>query len=84
VARGLVGADGYAGLRVLASSRSKWRFADLAEGGRWHCIERSTAGVDDEASLLAIARSLLARWGVLFPRLLLREVLRLRRAPPVD
>jgi ATP-dependent helicase Lhr and Lhr-like helicase len=82
VARGLVAADGFAGLRALSAGPRQWSLAALSSGGRWYAVRPSALpAVADEDPLgpaAAAARRLLARWGVLFPRLLAREAL----APP--
>jgi len=83
VARGLAAADGFAGLRALAAGPRTWTLTTLGSGGRWHAAVSPAAlpMAGDEDPLgptAAIARRLLARWGVLFPRVLAREVL----APP--
>ena len=77
VAEGLIASDGFAGLRAIAgSSRS-----GTDSAGRWSTIARSVRLQPDEArgttrddAVKALAWSLLARYGVVFRRLLTREV----------
>lgn len=77
VARGLVNADSFAGLRVLLSPASRrgsapWTGVDSA--GRWSLLAPpSMTPPEREAALVTIARALLARWGVLCRKLLERE-----------
>jgi len=72
VAEGLIASDGFAGLRAIAgSSRS-----GTDSAGRWSLIVRlkaDTTPVRDDA-VKALAWSLLSRYGVVFRRLLAREV----------
>jgi ATP-dependent Lhr-like helicase len=76
VASGLVTSDGFAGLRSIAGPTPERRSgADMA--GRWSAIGTTTGrtkpdSTRDEA-IRAFAWSLLARYGVIFRRLLTRE-----------
>ena len=79
VAEGLIASDGFAGLRAIAASSSERRF-NVDAAGRWFSIARrkpdSTTDRDtprDEA-VKALAWTLLSRYGVVFRRLLTREV----------
>jgi ATP-dependent Lhr-like helicase len=72
VAEGLIASDGFAGLRAIAgSSRSG---TDAA--GRWSLIVRPRPDTTTarEDAVKALAWSLLSRYGVVFRRLLTREV----------
>jgi ATP-dependent helicase Lhr and Lhr-like helicase len=79
VAEGLIASDGFAGLRAIAASSSERRF-NVDAAGRWFSIvglkpdpptDRDTPR--DEA-VNALAWTLLSRYGVVFRRLLTREV----------
>ena len=71
VAAGLVASDGFAGVRSIVSQSTPRRGgADTA--GRWSIVRRdSTASRDD--AVHALAWTLLARYGVVFRRVLARE-----------
>ncbi|WP_113888371.1 DEAD/DEAH box helicase [Roseiarcus fermentans] len=87
VAQGLVASDGFAGLRALLtpSSKRQPRFGlkrrgkilpfAIESGGRWAVVRRVRAGGDDAraAAVESVARVLLARYGVMFWRLMARE-----------
>jgi ATP-dependent Lhr-like helicase len=88
VARGLVTADSFNGLRaLLAPQRSRRGFrgrsrlrgaADFDAAGRWALIGRSSAArvaVADAEAIELAAMTLLRRYGVVFRRLLARETL---------
>jgi ATP-dependent helicase Lhr and Lhr-like helicase len=87
VSRGLVGSDGFSGLRALLVPASKRRETEhgrrrgrptygLENAGRWSLLAtRATdvaAGLEDD-ELEAVARTLLRRWGVVFRRVVDRE-----------
>jgi len=79
VAEGLIASDGFAGLRAIVASSSERRF-NVDAAGRWFSIVRlkpdTTTDRDtqrDEA-VKALAWTLLSRYGVVFRRLLMREV----------
>jgi ATP-dependent Lhr-like helicase len=71
VAAGLVASDGFAGMRAIVNQSSPRRGgADTA--GRWSIVRReSTASREDAVRVLAW--TLLARYGVVFRRVLTRE-----------
>jgi len=69
VSSGLVAADGYAGLRALLSRAGDRR---IDSGGRWSLLG-DTVGHDRERSIDVLARKLLARYGVVFRKVLDRE-----------
>jgi ATP-dependent Lhr-like helicase len=83
VARGLVTADGFAGVRALLGT--KRRSARARPGrrpvrgaraeGRWALVPEPERGVDPESLAERVAVQLLARWGVVFRDLLARESL---------
>ena len=86
VARGLVHADGYEGLRHLAGKRragagrrrgrSRYpggRFAGAGPAGRWAAVGAAPAGLDADDLTQGTAEVLLARYGVVFRDLLARE-----------
>jgi ATP-dependent Lhr-like helicase len=85
VSRGLVGSDGFSGLRALLvpSSRrreaSPWRRHGRASAvrleatGRWTLFGRDHPERPSEEDTEAIARVLLRRWGVVFRRVIDRE-----------
>ena len=83
VNRGLVSADGFAGLRYLLTPvdrrrnrgrRSRETSLGMEAAGRWSLAPPKSEGADVET----LARILLRRYGVVFRRLLVREV----DAPP--
>jgi len=91
VARGLITADSFAAVRTLLSSRSRapggarGRRRGLRHGargavegsGRWSLLP-APGGIEDRDELAeAIADQLLARWGVVFRDLVVRETLAL-------
>jgi ATP-dependent Lhr-like helicase len=85
VAEGLIASDGFAGLRAIAGSSSERR-SSTDSAGRWSLIVRvkadSTSSVrpqpdvvtSREDAVKALAWSLLTRYGVVFRRLLARDV----------
>ncbi|HVR19177.1 MAG TPA: hypothetical protein VMS65_05770, partial [Polyangiaceae bacterium] len=85
VSRGLVGSDGFSGLRALLvpSSRrrepSPWRRHGraasfrLEAAGRWTLLVRDAGEKPTEEDTEAVARALLRRWGVVFRRIIDRE-----------
>jgi ATP-dependent Lhr-like helicase len=84
VSRGLVGSDGFMGLRALLVPASKRRDFDfgrsrraavsLEGAGRWSLFTaRAEAAVLDDDAVEAVARTLLRRWGVVFRRVIDRE-----------
>ena len=89
VARGLITADGFAAIRSLLSARDRWDRrqhaprrglrrgvgARAGNEGRWSLLPQA-APVDDIDGLAeAVAEQLLARWGVVFRAMLVRETL---------
>jgi ATP-dependent Lhr-like helicase len=80
VAWGLVNSDQYQGLRAMVSpqktrQRSRRRpllQARLAAGGRWSMIRRPLR-IEESQRVEHVARTLLARYGVIFRKLLERE-----------
>jgi ATP-dependent Lhr-like helicase len=71
VAAGLVASDGFAGMRAIVNSTSPRRGgADTA--GRWSIVRRESAAAREDA-VRALAWTLLARYGVVFRRVLTRE-----------
>jgi ATP-dependent Lhr-like helicase len=74
VAEGLIASDGFAGLRAISASSSERRF-NVDAAGRWSVLPL-TARLDPsrEESIKALAWTLLSRYGVVFRRLLTREV----------
>ena len=73
IARGLVSADGFAGLRAFTGTSAR-RLRAVAEAGRWSCVPRRTADAAAvEGGVEAVARTLLRRYGVAFKPLLARE-----------
>jgi ATP-dependent Lhr-like helicase len=71
VAAGLVASDGFAGMRAIVNSTSPRRGgADTA--GRWSIVRRESAAAREHA-VRALAWTLLARYGVVFRRVLTRE-----------
>ncbi len=84
VARGLVTADGFAGVRALLGARERFAKARLRRRvrgaraeGRWALVPPPEPGAEPEARAEAVAAQLLARWGVVFRDLLVRESLAL-------
>ncbi len=89
VARGLVTADSFSSVRALFTARTRWaarqRFPSrrgLRQGarapgteGRWALLPPATEVDDRDALAEAVAEQLLARWGVVFRDLLVRETL---------
>jgi ATP-dependent Lhr-like helicase len=83
VARGLVTADGFAGVRALLGG--KRRTGRLRPGrrpvrgaraeGRWALVPEPERGADPESLAERVATQVLARWGVVFRDLLARESL---------
>jgi ATP-dependent Lhr-like helicase len=71
VAHGLITSDGFAGLRSIAGSQSERR-AGPERAGRWSAL-CLTADVPRDDAVRMLAWSLLARYGVVFRRLLARE-----------
>jgi ATP-dependent Lhr-like helicase len=74
VAEGLIASDGFGGLRAISASSSDRRF-NVDAAGRWSVLPL-TARPDTsrEESVKALAWTLLSRYGVVFRRLLTREV----------
>jgi ATP-dependent Lhr-like helicase len=82
VARGLVTADGFAGVRQLLGARERFskrrpgrRVRGARAEGRFSLVPPPDPGADPEARAEAVAAQLLARWGVVFRDLLARESL---------
>jgi ATP-dependent Lhr-like helicase len=87
VARGLVTADGFQAVRSLLFRRGVARAVDrrrLRRGGggiasrsagRWSLLPGTVATEDPDELAEAVAEQLLARWGVIFHDLLVREAL---------
>jgi ATP-dependent Lhr-like helicase len=81
VAWGLVNSDHYQGLRAMirpqkGGKRNRYRpplQAQLASGGRWSLIRSPISHEDDSQRVEQIARTLLARYGTVFRKLLERE-----------
>jgi ATP-dependent helicase Lhr and Lhr-like helicase len=79
VAGGLVTADGFDALRSLTDSKRRLgekglRARPRSSGGRWTLLHAETERIDVET----FARLLLARWGIVFRDVVIREAL----APP--
>jgi ATP-dependent helicase Lhr and Lhr-like helicase len=86
VAAGAVTSDGFAGLRAMFVRRqdavvrtggfvSRRTFVSAAAaGGRWSLVGQGDAGVSREAAVEHYARTLLTRYGIVFRRLLTRDV----------
>jgi ATP-dependent Lhr-like helicase len=71
VAAGLVASDGFAGVRTIVGHAPARRGgADTA--GRWSAL-RQTADISRDEAVRALAWTLLARYGVVFRRVLARE-----------
>ena len=82
VARGLVTADGFAGVRQLLGARERFskrrpgrRVRGSRKEGRFSLVPPPDVGADPETRAEAVAVQLLARWGVVFRDLLARESL---------
>ena len=74
VAEGLVVSDGFAGLRAIAGSTSERRSSGDA-AGRWSLLPTDQhADHSRDDAVAALAWTLLSRYGVVFRRLLTREV----------
>jgi ATP-dependent Lhr-like helicase len=81
VAAGIAFADSYAGLRALVTPLARRRRSGrvtssmdpLDAGGRWDLVPPPETAEQPEERLEAVARTLLARYGVVFRRLLERE-----------
>jgi len=74
VAEGLIASDGFAGLRAISASSSERRF-NVDAAGRWSVLPlTATPDPSREESIKALAWTLLSRYGVVFRRLLTREV----------
>jgi ATP-dependent Lhr-like helicase len=77
VAHGLVTSDGFAGLRAIAGSSERRSGNDMA--GRWSALEvrlkpdTTTRGEERDHAVRTLAWTLLARYGVVFRRLVARE-----------
>jgi ATP-dependent Lhr-like helicase len=72
VAAGAVTSDGFAGLRAMFLRRQD---AVVRAGGRWSVLGAGgDAGVTREAAVEHCARTLLTRYGIVFRRLLTRDV----------
>jgi ATP-dependent Lhr-like helicase len=84
VARGLVTADGFAGVRALlgarqrqARRRSRRPLRGARAEGRWALVPEAEPGQDPETLAERVATQLLTRWGVVFRDLVARESLAL-------
>jgi ATP-dependent helicase Lhr and Lhr-like helicase len=74
VAEGVIASDGFAGLRAISASSSERRF-NVDAAGRWSVLPLTTkCDASREESVKALAWTLLSRYGVVFRRLLTREV----------
>jgi ATP-dependent Lhr-like helicase len=79
VAEGLIASDGFAGLRAIAAASSERRF-NVDAAGRWSSIvrpkpdTRTDRDTSRDEAVSALAWTLLSRYGVVFRRLLAREV----------
>ncbi|HEY9461849.1 MAG TPA: helicase-related protein, partial [Vicinamibacterales bacterium] len=74
VAEGLIASDGFGGLRAISASSSERRF-NVDAAGRWSVLPlTATPDTSREESVKALAWTLLSRYGVVFRRLLTREV----------
>ncbi len=71
VAAGLVASDGFAGVRVIIGQTTTRR-GGADTSGRWSVLRR-TSNVAREDAVRALAWTLLARYGVVFRRVLARE-----------
>jgi ATP-dependent Lhr-like helicase len=73
-AAGVVSSDSFAGLRAIAGTGGPGRAAGLERAGRWFLLPGDTpTDAQRAAAVDALARALLARYGVMFRRLLVRE-----------
>ncbi len=75
-AAGLAASDGFAGVRAVVRTLRRQPPARLrrADGaGRWSAVQRAVPDAEREAAIEMQARALLARYGVVFRRLLARE-----------
>ena len=70
VASGLVASDGFAGVRTIIGQAASRGGTDTS--GRWSALRR-TSNVAREDAVRALAWTLLARYGVVFRRVLARE-----------
>jgi ATP-dependent Lhr-like helicase len=73
---GLVASDGFAGVRsVTRTLRHRAQPPDRRQNpiGRWSAITVASSAADRESAIEAQARALLARYGIVFRRLLARE-----------
>jgi ATP-dependent Lhr-like helicase len=84
VARGRLTADGFAALRSLLSGRATVSFAGrglrrgnggIGAEGRWATLDPPAPSSDKDELCEALAEQLLARWGVVFYDVCLRETL---------
>jgi ATP-dependent Lhr-like helicase len=76
VAAGLVGSDGFAGLRALietTASRASVRARRAAAAGRWFVVRDDPHDDARDVAVESVAWIFLRRWGVVFRRLLARE-----------
>ena len=74
VAEGLIASDGFAGLRAISASSSERRF-NVDAAGRWSVLPLTVRpDTSREEIVTALAWTLLSRYGVVFRRLLTREV----------
>jgi ATP-dependent Lhr-like helicase len=73
VAEGLIASDGFAGLRAIAASSSERRF-NVDAAGRWSALTAAAPNPSRDEPVKALAWALLSRYGVVFRRLLAREV----------
>ena len=72
VAAGLVTSDSFAGLRAIVTAGARRQSGDRA--GRWSLLPAETTASRDEA-VKALAWTLLARYGVVFRRVIARETI---------
>lgn len=87
VALGRIQSDSFSGLRALLLPADKRRSASrrrrvsnaIEDAGRWSLLRRGPTTTETEATVEHIARALLRRYGVVFRKLLTRE---LDRLPP--
>jgi ATP-dependent helicase Lhr and Lhr-like helicase len=85
VAKGLLTADGFAALRSLLAGRSasgprrglRRGLAGIGAEGRWATLDPPPPDADKDELCEALAEQLLARWGVVFYDVSLRETLAL-------
>jgi ATP-dependent Lhr-like helicase len=72
---GLIASDGFAGVRAVVRSLRRGLPRRPRDGaGRWSPVRIEPSPLDREAAVETQARALLARYGVVFRRLLAREV----------